>query len=100
MLRITDVVKRYGDRTALAGLSLSVEAGEVLGLLGPNGAGKSTLASIAAGLRPPDQGRVWVHDVDVVATPSLADGGQWPPRPSSSAMLLFFVMMWKFIASF
>ena len=72
MLRITDVVKRYGDRTALAGLSLSVEAGEVLGLLGPNGAGKSTLASIAAGLRPPDQGRVWVHDVDVVATPSLA----------------------------
>jgi ABC-2 type transport system ATP-binding protein len=72
MLVITDVVKQYGDRTALAGVSLSVSAGEVIGLLGPNGAGKSTLASIAAGLRPPDQGQVWVHGIDAVATPSLA----------------------------
>ncbi len=72
MLAVTDVVKRYGDHTALAGVSLSVGAGEVLGLLGPNGAGKSTLASIVAGLRPPDRGQVWVHGIDVVATPSVA----------------------------
>jgi ABC-2 type transport system ATP-binding protein len=71
-LVITDVVKQYGDRTALAGVSLSVESGEVLGLLGPNGAGKSTLASIAAGLRSPDRGHVTVHGIDVVASPSSA----------------------------
>jgi ABC-2 type transport system ATP-binding protein len=72
VLTVTDVVKRYGDHTALAGVSLSVGAGEVLGLLGPNGAGKSTLASIVAGLRPPDGGQVWVNGIDVVATGSLA----------------------------
>jgi ABC-2 type transport system ATP-binding protein len=72
LLVITEVVKQYGDRTALAGVSLSVSAGEVIGLLGPNGAGKSTLASIAAGLRPPDRGQVWVDGIDAVATPSLA----------------------------
>jgi ABC-2 type transport system ATP-binding protein len=72
VLVINDVVKRYGDHTALAGVSLSVEPGEILGLLGPNGAGKSTLASIVAGLRPPDLGQVWVNGIDAVATPSLA----------------------------
>ena len=72
MLTVSDVVKRYGEHTALDGVSLSVAAGEVLGLLGPNGAGKSTLVSLVAGLRPPDRGGVWVDDVDVVATPSLA----------------------------
>jgi ABC-2 type transport system ATP-binding protein len=72
VLTLTGVDKRYGDRTALAGVSLSVGAGEILGLLGPNGAGKSTLSSIVAGLRPPDRGQVRVHGIDVVANPSLA----------------------------
>ena len=72
MLEVSDVVKRYGERIALAGVSLSVGAGEILGLLGPNGAGKSTLVSIVAGLRPPDRGQVCVHGIDVVAAPSLA----------------------------
>ncbi|MBM3980738.1 MAG: ABC transporter ATP-binding protein [Planctomycetes bacterium] len=58
VLQITDVRKRYGDLTALDGVSLTVEAGEVFGLLGPNGAGKTTLLSIAAGLLRADSGTV------------------------------------------
>nr|MDP9332812.1 ABC transporter ATP-binding protein [Actinomycetota bacterium] len=67
MLSVFEVVKRYGARTALDGVSLEVERGEVLGLLGPNGAGKSTLVSIVAGLRRPDSGTVLVEGIDVVA---------------------------------
>jgi ABC-2 type transport system ATP-binding protein len=72
LLDAVDVVKHYGPRPALAGASLQVRAGEVVGLLGPNGAGKSTLVSIVAGLCPPDSGRVRVAGVDVVAEPSVA----------------------------
>jgi ABC-2 type transport system ATP-binding protein len=46
----SELVKRYGATTALAGVDLSVEPGELVGLLGPNGAGKSTLVKIACGL--------------------------------------------------
>jgi ABC-2 type transport system ATP-binding protein len=53
-LEVESVVKRYGDRLALDGVSLRVEPGEVCGLLGPNGAGKTTLVSIIAGLREAD----------------------------------------------
>lgn len=60
-----DVVKQYGDHTALHGVSLEVRAGEVCGLLGPNGAGKTTLVSIIAGLRSPDAGRVLVDGIDI-----------------------------------
>lgn len=50
--------KRYGARTALADVSLNVDAGEIVGLLGPNGAGKSTTLAILATLLPPDEGRI------------------------------------------
>jgi ABC-2 type transport system ATP-binding protein len=69
-LEVESVVKRYGDRVALDGVSLSVEPGEVCGLLGPNGAGKTTLVSIIAGLREADSGRVSVAGVD------MATGGR------------------------
>ncbi len=58
MLELTDVVKRFGSREALAGLTLSVEPGEAFGLLGPNGAGKTTTIRMACGLLAPDSGRV------------------------------------------
>ena len=56
MLAVESMVKSYGDRLALDGVSLSVAAGEQVALLGPNGAGKSTLFSILAGLRDADSG--------------------------------------------
>jgi ABC-2 type transport system ATP-binding protein len=54
------LVKRYGDVTAVAGLDLTVAAGECFGLLGPNGAGKTTTIEILEGLTPGDAGVVQV----------------------------------------
>ena len=55
-LRLREVRKAYGKTTALAGVSLEVRPGEVVGLLGPNGAGKSTTMKVAAGLVRADAG--------------------------------------------
>jgi len=52
------VTKRYGDVTALDGVTLDIHAGECVGLLGPNGAGKTTLLSLVEGLRAPTSGGV------------------------------------------
>ena len=65
MLRVENLGHAYGDRVALAGVSLAVEPGEIVGLLGANGAGKSTLLRAAAGLQPPDEGRIVVAGYDV-----------------------------------
>ena len=59
-LRCKDLVKRYGDTVAVAGLDLDVWRGECLGMLGPNGAGKTTTVEIFEGLRVPDSGLVEV----------------------------------------
>src|SRR3954453_10414284 len=63
------LVKRYGDVTALDGLSLAVPAGTVLGVLGPNGAGKTTTVRVLTTLLRPDAGRARVAGVDVLANP-------------------------------
>ena len=60
MLEAQGLRKAYGERTAVAGVSLSARAGEILGLLGPNGAGKSTTVGMIAGLTRPDAGSVTV----------------------------------------
>jgi ABC-2 type transport system ATP-binding protein len=53
-----ELVKRYGDRSALNGVSFEAEAGEQVAVIGPNGAGKTTLLSILAGIVRPDEGEV------------------------------------------
>jgi ABC-2 type transport system ATP-binding protein len=58
MLQAIDLWKSYGGKPAVAGVSLAVERGEILGLLGPNGAGKSTTVSMLCGLFRPDRGTV------------------------------------------
>ena len=58
MLQARDLWKAYGSKTAVAGVSLDVAAGEIVGLLGPNGAGKSTTVAMLCGLTPPDRGTV------------------------------------------
>ena len=60
------LVKRFGETTALDGVSLTVRAGTVLGLLGPNGAGKTTAVRIFATLLRPDDGHATVGGYDVV----------------------------------
>jgi ABC-2 type transport system ATP-binding protein len=72
MLEIVSLARRYGDRVALDGVSLSVRPGEIVGLLGANGAGKSTLLRTASGLQPPDTGHVRVAGHDVWDEPLAA----------------------------
>jgi iron(III) transport system ATP-binding protein len=66
-LEFRDVWRRYGPVTALAGVSLTVEAGEVVCLLGQSGCGKSTLLRIAAGVEEPDDGAVLLEDREVAS---------------------------------
>jgi ABC-2 type transport system ATP-binding protein len=61
MLRFEDVTKRFGDITAVDGLTLEIEPGEIFGFLGPNGAGKTTSVNMAVGILKPDAGRVWLE---------------------------------------
>jgi ABC-2 type transport system ATP-binding protein len=57
-LRLERVTKRFGDFTAVDGLSLTVRAGRVYGLIGPNGAGKTTTIRMIVGITAPDEGRL------------------------------------------
>jgi ABC-2 type transport system ATP-binding protein len=56
VLEATGLVKRFGDREALRGVSLTAARGELVAVIGPNGAGKTTLLSILAGIQRPDAG--------------------------------------------
>lgn len=66
-----DVARLFGESAALAGVSLSVEAGRIVTLLGPNGAGKTTLLRILATSLRPTFGSALVDGIDVVARPEL-----------------------------
>lgn len=61
MLSIDNITKRFGERTAVDGLSLEVDEGEIFGLLGPNGAGKSTTIHMAVGLLQPSAGSIDIN---------------------------------------
>lgn len=66
IIEIRNLVKRYGDFTAVNNISLEVERGEVFGLLGPNGAGKSTTIKMLTTLLPPTAGEARVNGFDIV----------------------------------
>ena len=83
MIAIHDLVKQYGQFTAVDGISLDVKAGEIHGFLGPNGAGKTTTLKMIAGLLKPTSGRVVVNNHDMAVEPEAAKGslGFIPDRP-------------------
>ena len=69
MIRVENLVKQFGAKRAVNGISFTVERGEVVGLLGPNGAGKSTTMRIITGFYPATSGRVTVGGHDVAVDP-------------------------------
>jgi ABC-2 type transport system ATP-binding protein len=66
---VRDIVKQFGDFTAVKGISFTVPQGEIFGLLGPNGAGKSTLIRMLTTLLPPTRGTALINGHDVLAEP-------------------------------
>jgi ABC-2 type transport system ATP-binding protein len=83
MIAIQDLVKHYGQFTAVDGVSLDVTPGEIHGFLGPNGAGKTTTLRMIAGLLKPTAGRILVNGHDIAAEPEAAKRslGFIPDRP-------------------
>lgn len=68
-IRTEQLVKKYGTRTVVNHVSFDVKQGEIVGLLGPNGAGKTTSFYQVVGLVKPDEGKVFLNDLDITALP-------------------------------
>jgi ABC-2 type transport system ATP-binding protein len=83
MIAVYELVKRYGSFTAVDGITLEVEPGEIHGFLGPNGAGKTTTIRMIAGLLKPTAGRIVVNGHDLAGAPEAAKQslGFIPDRP-------------------
>ncbi len=97
-IAVDQLVIRYGERTAVGGVSFSAELGTVLALLGPNGAGKTSTVETLEGYRPPSSGTVRVLGLDPVADRSavvprigvmLQRGGVYPTMPAEAVLRLF-----------
>ncbi|NCN26491.1 ATP-binding cassette domain-containing protein [bacterium] len=69
MIEVSQLVKKYGDFTALHGISFSAKKGEIIGLLGPNGAGKTTTMKILSAFMPSTSGTTKVAGFDVFDDP-------------------------------
>lgn len=83
MIEINNLVKRYGDKTAVNDISFTVNDDEILGFLGPNGAGKSTTMNIITGYLSSTSGTVKVNGHDILEEPELAkkEIGYLPENP-------------------
>ncbi len=69
VLRTDNLVKKYRQRTVANHVSIDVRQGEIVGLLGPNGAGKTTTFYMTTGLVTPNEGRVFLNDVEITKLP-------------------------------
>ena len=68
-IQTKDLVKIYGSRTVVDKVSFTVKQGEIVGLLGPNGAGKTTSFYQVVGLVKPDEGEVFLNDINITRLP-------------------------------
>jgi len=69
VLRTDNLVKKYGKRTVVNHVSIDVTQGEIVGLLGPNGAGKTTTFYITVGLIQPNEGQIFLNDLNITGFP-------------------------------
>ena len=69
VLRSENLIKKYGKRTVVNGVSFDVKQGEIVGLLGPNGAGKTTSFYMTTGLVVPNGGRIFIDDQEITKDP-------------------------------
>ena len=69
VLRTEDLLKKYRQRTVVNHVSIDVTQGEIVGLLGPNGAGKTTTFYMTTGLITPNQGHIYLNDLDITDYP-------------------------------
>ena len=69
ILRADNIIKYYGKRAVVKGVSVEVKQGEIVGLLGPNGAGKTTSFYMMVGLVKPNEGAVYLDDTDITKLP-------------------------------
>ena len=83
MIETVDLTKSFGAKTAVRGLSLRVEGGEVMGFLGPNGSGKTTTIRLLMGLLRPTSGRAAIlgRDCHADAVALKRDVGYLPDEP-------------------
>jgi len=65
ILRAENIIKKYGKRTVVQGVSIDVKQGEIVGLLGPNGAGKTTSFYMIVGLVQPNEGEIFLNDKNI-----------------------------------
>lgn len=86
ILRTENLIKTYGQRTVVKNVSLSVHQGEIVGLLGPNGAGKTTTFYMVVGFIKPNDGRVYLENVNITSQPMYKRArlgiGYLPQEPS------------------
>ena len=72
MIQVENITKRYGNFTAVDGISFDIDEGEIVGFLGPNGAGKSTTMNMITGFIEPSEGRIIVDGYDISKKPKKA----------------------------
>ncbi|MEY4202980.1 MAG: hypothetical protein RL013_683, partial [Bacteroidota bacterium] len=86
ILRAEQIIKTYGKRTVVKGVSFDVRQGEIVGLLGPNGAGKTTSFYMTVGFIKPTSGHVFLNDDDITDLPMYKRAqrgiGYLPQEPS------------------
>jgi lipopolysaccharide export system ATP-binding protein len=87
LLETNGLVKTYGGRKVVDGLSISVGRSEIVGILGPNGAGKTTSFYMIVGIIPGDTGRIYFDQQDITRLPRArpthcpaGSGGAWKSR--------------------
>jgi len=69
ILKTVGLVKRFGQRVVVKGVSIEIRSGEIVGLLGPNGAGKTTTFYMITGLLRPNEGKIYLDDKDITDMP-------------------------------